>query len=179
MFEMRQRRYFQPAQRNGVWQWFWGEEPSGSISISVGPYCLSLECRFTLDEQEYHLWIRLTKTLCHFGGYRFWFLCPQCNRRIGILYVSGSYFACRRCHGLTYRSRLQPHTNTMGALVRLIKKDKLGDRYIAKRTKYWNGRPTRKHQAWLKKRGRLLGAGRDLWQCLDPNFPRGLSQNQN
>jgi len=56
---------------------------------------------------------RLTWTPCHFGGGRWWWQCPlvvdgrPCQRRCRILYrpPGASYFACRVCHQLTYRSR--------------------------------------------------------------------------
>lgn len=54
--------------------------------------------------------IQLVKTPCHYGGYRFWFLCPlitdgmKCDRRVGVLYKLGDYFMCRH-HGLTYHSK--------------------------------------------------------------------------
>jgi hypothetical protein len=50
--------------------------------------------------------IPLTKTPCYFGGERFWFICPDCHRRAGILYRPGysSFFLCRHCHDLTYQS---------------------------------------------------------------------------
>ena len=31
-------------------------------------------------------------TRCHFGGFRLWFLCPRCRRRVAILYGAGKYF---------------------------------------------------------------------------------------
>jgi hypothetical protein len=41
------------------------------------------------------------------GGWRWWFLCPVCERRRAALYLprADSGFACRSCHGLTYRSQ--------------------------------------------------------------------------
>jgi len=53
----------------------------------------------------------LTTTPCHFGGTRYWFVCPAtynqkpCCRRAEVLYKLGNYFACRHCHNLTYKSR--------------------------------------------------------------------------
>jgi len=48
--------------------------------------------------------ISLTSTPCNFGGYRFWFLCPACGKRVAILYKDGDY-RCRDCHNLTYLTR--------------------------------------------------------------------------
>ena len=51
-------------------------------------------------------------TSCTYGGSRPWFLCPdlRCGRRSRFLYLTGKYFVCRSCAGLTYRSR-QVHRN--------------------------------------------------------------------
>lgn len=48
--------------------------------------------------------VGLDWTACHFGGRRSWFLCPDCGRRVGVLYI-GRQFACRRCCGLAYASQ--------------------------------------------------------------------------
>lgn len=50
--------------------------------------------------------IPLTQTPCFFGGHRFWFECPQCGRRVAILYMpkSESRYLCRYCYNLTYSS---------------------------------------------------------------------------
>ena len=53
--------------------------------------------------------VKLTTTACHFGGHRYWFICPFCNRRVAKLYLppGGKYFACRHCCDLTYYSQLR------------------------------------------------------------------------
>jgi len=49
--------------------------------------------------------IRLTTTTVNFGGIRYWFECPVCDRRVGILYIEpvNQKVGCRRCLDLTYR----------------------------------------------------------------------------
>ena len=47
--------------------------------------------------------IGLTKTRCHYGGFRSWFICPGCFRRVAVVYLSVDV-RCRRCHGLIYNS---------------------------------------------------------------------------
>ena len=49
--------------------------------------------------------ITLQRTIPHFGGARWWFTCPLCKRRMGILYIAPgeTFFACRKCHNLAYR----------------------------------------------------------------------------
>jgi len=56
--------------------------------------------------------IRLTTTKAHFGGSRWWYICPlvvngrPCNDRVGKLYLppGGKYYGCRICYNLTYTS---------------------------------------------------------------------------
>jgi len=53
---------------------------------------------------------RLDSTPCFFGGRRFWFICPDCTRRVGVLYFANEkHFACRLCHKLTYISTKENH----------------------------------------------------------------------
>lgn len=49
--------------------------------------------------------VRIVRTLCHFGGSRPWFICPEpdCGRHVAILY-GGSVFVCRHCYQLAYPS---------------------------------------------------------------------------
>ncbi len=69
--------------------------------------------------------IRLETTPLHFGGHRWWGICPlvvnnvPCNRRVGKLYLppGDRYFGCRHCHRLTYRSA-QEHDKRVDALRR-------------------------------------------------------------
>lgn len=54
--------------------------------------------------------ITLESTRPHFGGRRWWFLCPNikcesaCGNRVAKLHLSSGYFGCRSCHDLTYLS---------------------------------------------------------------------------
>lgn len=50
--------------------------------------------------------IDLTTTKCYIGSFRDWFLCPNCNGRVGTLYLSyEGFFSCRVCLNLTYKSK--------------------------------------------------------------------------
>lgn len=55
---------------------------------------------------EHSYIIGLEATAQHFGGVRWWWLCPTCGRRCGVLYMAGSQlrFSCWRCQGLSYTS---------------------------------------------------------------------------
>lgn len=49
--------------------------------------------------------ISLTSSKTRFGGSRYWFLCPLCIKRRGVLYRRGPLVACRVCLGLGYRKQ--------------------------------------------------------------------------
>ena len=59
--------------------------------------------------------VRLSRTPCHYGGERRWFVCPDCEERRVILYwninldndmpdLKHDKLLCRKCHGLVYAS---------------------------------------------------------------------------
>lgn len=51
--------------------------------------------------------ISLTTSKAGISGIRYWFSCPLCQRRVGIIYVHPitNQVGCRHCLGLDYRSR--------------------------------------------------------------------------
>lgn len=48
--------------------------------------------------------IDLTTSKITNGGLRYWFLCPDCHRRSGVLYQGPNGLTCRICVGYRYRS---------------------------------------------------------------------------
>lgn len=54
--------------------------------------------------------IYVDKTPCHFGGDRYWFVCPSCSRKCSKVYIDKIGLACRKCCDLNYFS--QQHTKT-------------------------------------------------------------------
>lgn len=67
--------------------------------------------------------IELQSTNCNFGGGRYWFTCPDCSKRVCVLY-NGEIFKCRTCLGLVHKSRNESPSDQ--AIRRLDKeKDKL------------------------------------------------------
>jgi len=59
--------------------------------------------------------VALTSSLLHHRGHRWWFSCPACGRRVGVLHLPPGevFFACRACHDLSYRSRWRGHRDTI------------------------------------------------------------------
>lgn len=51
----------------------------------------------------------VTATQCNYGGLRYWWQCPKCGRRVGVLYAlpwawQFKEWACRHCHGAVHES---------------------------------------------------------------------------
>jgi hypothetical protein len=88
-----------------TWQWTRtsgsGRERKSSISLRVLPGVgVQLDYSYQGQPVEPYL-VRWTTTTPHYGGRRYWWLCPACSRRCAHLY-GGHPFLCRECHGLTY-----------------------------------------------------------------------------
>lgn len=79
-----------------------GEE-TGSIGITstAGSLRLSFSSNGTPITQQ----VQIDRTPCYFGGTRAWLCCPHCTRRVGVLYLRGGNFMCRRCGRLAYASQ--------------------------------------------------------------------------
>jgi hypothetical protein len=107
--------------QTGTWQWNYGNGRTCSVGFEVNTrdgddptlrlwYSWPASARREKEAADYH--VRLTTTRPHFGGLRWWFLCPlladgwPCLRRVGKLYLPPGawYFGCRQCHDLTYTS---------------------------------------------------------------------------
>jgi hypothetical protein len=64
--------------------------------------------------------INLTTTQCNYGGVRHWFSCPDCNRRVCVLYCD-IMFKCRSCHELVHKSR---NESSLDQITRRLNKEK-------------------------------------------------------
>jgi hypothetical protein len=70
--------------------------------------------------QELDYKINLTTTECNFGGVRYWFICPDCNKRVCVLYAD-IMFKCRSCLGIVHKSR---NESALDQATRRLKKEK-------------------------------------------------------
>ena len=51
--------------------------------------------------------ILLSESRTGYGGKRYWFTCPKCNKRLGVLLIHpiSKDIGCRKCLNLEYRKR--------------------------------------------------------------------------
>ncbi len=49
--------------------------------------------------------IYVSRTPCHYGGLRTWFVCGCCKKRAAKLFLVHTHFYCRRCQKLPYKSQ--------------------------------------------------------------------------
>ena len=78
------------------------------IENNDGKQCVFVKCSFDgINCVNHKSRIALTKTYPYFGGERYWFICPQCGKRVGKLFrhESKSEYKCRLCHNLMYSSQ--------------------------------------------------------------------------
>ena len=142
----------------------WTHRPSGhknSIGVTVDtdevePYVkvnYTTTDRNTDEKTDYNYKISLTTTPCHFGGVRYWFICPlsmngvYCGRRTGTLYLAsgGNYFGCRHCYNLSYESRNECRLGRFGNIgYPIVAERKIEELYSQIKRWTWRGRPTRK-----------------------------------
>ena len=140
----------------------WTRRLSGhksSIGICVDTEKLYVKVNYTITDRntgektDYDYKISLTTTPCHFGGVRYWFICPlavnglYCGRRVGTLYLAsgGCYFGCRHCYNLSYESRNECRLGRFGQLGYVLKAERQIEE-LRKKVKRWTyrGKPTRK-----------------------------------
>jgi hypothetical protein len=98
-----------PGCPKGTLRWW-----SGNTTIAAIEYNSSL-CsdgigtlwlRYTADGERMYYTITLVSTVPHYGGRRWWFICPIKKIRVPKLHLppDATQFASRQAHDLTYRS---------------------------------------------------------------------------
>lgn len=78
------------------------------VEAGTADGALQLRFDYRAADEPISYTVQLTSTPCHFGGFRWWFVCPvvRCQRRCGKLYMppGGRYFVCRVCADVAYAS---------------------------------------------------------------------------
>ena len=87
------------------WQWLVNDRQVAGISIRVDLQSMALSYRIQSTGEVVEQTVQTQTSPCHLGGQRHWFTCPQCSKRVAVLYAPGQYFACRLCGGLGYATQ--------------------------------------------------------------------------
>lgn len=115
--------YFKGYQCGNVfWTNSFGERTASiGVYVSVGGWQGEIRFQYNFTDRlsdkktQYDYMVRLVATPCRYGGKRWWFICPlinggvNCQRRVGVLYLGGRYFGCRKCLNLVYQSSKDSH----------------------------------------------------------------------
>ena len=87
--------------------WIWTDSETGerlaSIGFSVADHHVTLS--YSINDVPARQHVPLDRTACNFGGTRPWFHCPRCSRRVAVLFLRASGFACRHCQRIAYGSQ--------------------------------------------------------------------------
>ncbi len=92
----------------------WMRVSDGERTASIGyeanlldPYGAWIRLSYTNNDKPLDYKVRLTTTRPHYGGLRWWFVCPSSGRRAAKLYLppGGDIFASRKAYGLVYHSQ--------------------------------------------------------------------------
>ncbi len=106
---MNQKGWLYPGTMGSLY-WSIDGQQTGSVRYSVYEKYMVLNYKCQVGNwpwENVEQKIFFDFTVCNYGGFRYWFLCPGCGRRVCILYGAGKYFLCRHCHKLTYGSKLE------------------------------------------------------------------------
>lgn len=109
----------------GSLSWSCGGKETGSINYRMEANRMILNYRHRPRNGEWEpveQVISFDRTPCNYGGYRLWFRCPHCYRRVAILYGAGKYFFCRHCYNLTYSSQQESRMDRLMRKARKIRK---------------------------------------------------------
>lgn len=117
---------------SGSLQWSSRGEVRSSISYEINtlesPAWLRVHYTNKGSGEKYDYKIRLTTTRPHYGGERWWFICPAqgCGRRVGVLFLS-HIFACRHCCNLAYSSQNEDYASRLLSKAQKIHQQLGGD----------------------------------------------------
>jgi hypothetical protein len=98
-----------PAWREGSFTWRSGTETIATVGFGSTTYSDNtggLWLSHVVYGERMHYTVTLVSTVPHYGGRRWWFICPIEKIRVSKLYLppGATRFASRKAYDLTYRS---------------------------------------------------------------------------
>lgn len=159
VFQMKAWGFYQEKSRWGEFAWT-ADKDNTVVKFQWDKDRLALHVEYAFADdlndpravQDY--FIRFTTTPCHFGGRRYWMHCPECQKRVGKLYLAGKYiFACRTCWRLTYS--LCNASGIFRYAGKILSFPQLDDLRSGMRSTRYKGKPTKKLLRYQKYRQKL------------------------
>ncbi len=120
---LKQRGYLTPG-ASGVLRWSFRSANLGSVNFHTTKEYIHLtytQHKAGQPQVNQEQRIQFRATPCQFGGERFWFSCPKCNKRVGILALCRSKFLCRHCAALSYASRNESEYQRLASKIGALK----------------------------------------------------------
>jgi hypothetical protein len=150
---------------SGKITWTYGESVSSigyQINTSVDAKFLRLyytqTSKFTETKQSFDYKIFLEQIQCRYGGYRYYFICPNCTNKVSVVYLDTTIFCCRTCNNLTYKSKnVNRRNNLFQSFDLMFKNDDLLP-CIKKWT--YKGNLTQKAKRYLKNKEKFMRVSR-------------------
>ena len=124
---LKKQGYLRPG-NVGSLSWSRRGEQTGFINYRMETDRMVLNYRYRLhgkDWEDVEQAISFDRTPCNYGGFRTWFLCPHCKRRVALIYSAGKYLLCRHCYDLTYASQQENRADRLMRKARKIR-ERLG-----------------------------------------------------
>jgi len=166
VFWLKKHGYFCGHKSGGVeWTRRWSEQKS-SVGILVDVMdesskymrlMYSITDNDTGEKVSYDYKVEIVTTECHFGGVRYWFICPlvkngvPCRERVAKLYMRSRYFGCRKCHELVYSIQRYNSRTLQKPMFRAITLEARLERlHRGMKVRYYKGKATRKYKQILK-----------------------------
>ena len=121
---LKKQGYLRPGTTGSV-LWSYRDEQTGSIRYRMESDRMVLLYRHRPRDGEWEpveQEVSFNRTPCNYGGYRTWFFCPRCWKRVAVLYGAGKYFFCRHCYNLTYGSQQEGRSDRLMRKARKIRK---------------------------------------------------------
>ncbi len=111
-----------------------------------------IELGWNIGDKRYLSKVKLVNDRLNFGGHRFWFVCPTCSSRCGVLYIIQHVCGCNKCLQIAYTSQNKTK-NKPPTLEELSEERKrLTDVWLALWSKgrfFYDNRPTKDYLNYL------------------------------
>ena len=105
---------FKQGSRHAALRWSRGGNKNGAcgVYVKIDETSVSMTFIYTYKGQDHpEVKVYLSSYAPGFGGCRYFFICPNCMRRVRTLHFNRGEIACRLCHNLTYRSCNESHSS--------------------------------------------------------------------